>query len=298
VRSSSTLTRCKAQARQIAANANMAIQSERAPGLSDSLHSLRDNPLYHCQGVHHDRDHWPIARGGKRGRGIRVGLSRRQTLSLPGEKTHGIPRGCDPRGGRGDGASVPAVWGVLEVGGRWGIVFDRVKERSFAERMREDPSVIPECLQALARLHARIHGQPARQLGSLKSRLATNIAGIGLLGEPTKQILLGRLADMPEGDRLCHGDFHPVNVLGQNFLPMVIDWPDACCGDPAADVCRSYLLLDLHAEDIAEPYLDAYCNITNMPRASVLDWLPYVAAARLAEEVPDDWARLLEIVHA
>ena len=84
---------------------------------------------------------------------------------------------------------VPAVWGVLEVGGRWGIVFDRVKERSFAERMREDPSLIPECLLALARLHARIHSQPARQLGSLKSRLATNIAGTGLLDEPLKQIL-------------------------------------------------------------------------------------------------------------
>ena len=106
---------------------------------------------------------------------------------------------------------VPAVWGVIEVGGRWGIVYDRVKERSFAERIREDPSLIPECLQALARLHARIHDQPARQFGSLKSRLATNIAGIGLLDEPLKQSLLGRLADMPDGDRLFHGDFHPVN---------------------------------------------------------------------------------------
>jgi aminoglycoside phosphotransferase (APT) family kinase protein len=85
----------------------------------------------------------------------------------------------------------------------------------------------------LARLHTHIHGQPVRQLGNLKSRLATNIAGTGLLDEPLKQILLGRLADMPEGNRLCHGDFHPINVLGQNSLPMVIDWPDACCGDPA-----------------------------------------------------------------
>jgi aminoglycoside phosphotransferase len=193
---------------------------------------------------------------------------------------------------------VPAVWGVHEVGGRWGIVFDRINGGSFAERMREDPSVVPECLQTLARLHASIHAHPARQLGSLKSRLATNIAGTGLLDEPLKQNLLVRLADMPDGDRLCHGDFHPVNVLGQNSLPMVIDWPDACCGDPAADVCRSYLLLKLHAEDIAEPYLDAYCNITNMPRESILDWLPYVAAARLAEDVPGDFARLLEIVHA
>src|SRR5215467_6115178 len=105
---------------------------------------------------------------------------------------------------------VPAVWGVLEVGGRWGIVFDRVKERSFAERMRADPSLIPECLLVLAGLHARIHGQPARQLGSLKSRLATNIAGNGLLDEPLKQILLGRLTACLQGDRLCHGDFHPI----------------------------------------------------------------------------------------
>jgi aminoglycoside phosphotransferase (APT) family kinase protein len=187
---------------------------------------------------------------------------------------------------------------VIEVGGRWGIVFDRINEGSFAERMREDPSGIPECLQALARLHARIHSQPARQFGNLKSRLATRIADVGLLDQPPKQILLGRLADMPDGDRLCHGDFHPINVLGHNSLPMVIDWPDARCGDPAADVSRSYLLLKLHAEDIADPYLDAYCNIDNMPRASILDWLPFVAAARLAEDVPDDWPRLLEIVHA
>ena len=193
---------------------------------------------------------------------------------------------------------VPAVWGVLEVGGRWGIVFDRINEGSFAAHMKEDPSVIPECLDTLARLHARIHTHPARHFGSLKSKLATNIGGTKLLDEPLKQILLGRLADMQDGDRLCHGDFHPINVLGQNSLPMVIDWPDACRGDPAADVCRSYLLLKLHAADIAEPYLDAYCNVTNMRRASILDWLPYVAAARLAEDVPDDWARLLEIVHA
>jgi aminoglycoside phosphotransferase (APT) family kinase protein len=193
---------------------------------------------------------------------------------------------------------VPAVWGVLEVSGRWGIVFDRVGEGSFAERMREDPSVIPECLHALARLHARIHDQRAREIRNLKSNLATKIAGTGLLDEPLKQILLGRLADMPDGDCLSHGDFHPINVLGQNTRPMVIDWPDASCGDPAADVCRSYLLLKLHAEDIAEPYLDAYCSVTNMPRTKILDWLPYVAAARLAEDVPDDFPRLLEIVHA
>jgi hypothetical protein len=36
------------------------------------------------------------------------------------------------------GLPVPAVWGVQEVGGRWGIVFDRVSGASFAERMQQD----------------------------------------------------------------------------------------------------------------------------------------------------------------
>jgi aminoglycoside phosphotransferase (APT) family kinase protein len=196
------------------------------------------------------------------------------------------------------GLPVPAVWGVQEVAGRWGIVFDRISEGSFAERMREDPSAIPGCLETLVRLHARIHGHPAHQLGSLRLRLATNIARTQLLDEPRKQILLSRLAELPKGDRLCHGDFHPINVLGRTSRPMVIDWPDACCGDPSADVCRSYLLLKLHAEEIAEPYLDTYCGINNLPRARVVGWLPYVAAARLAEDVPDDFERLLEIVHS
>jgi hypothetical protein len=51
-------------------------------------------------------------------------------------------------------------------------------------------------------------------------------------------------------------------------------------------------LTNMEAVEKVEP------DINNMPRASIFDWLPYVAAARLAEDVPDDFARLLEIVHA
>jgi hypothetical protein len=205
------------------------------------------------------------------------------------------------------GIPVPAVWGVQQIGSRWGVVFDRVREASFAEQMQEDPLAVRRYVEKLAQLHTFIHSHTAPQLGSLKIRLATSIARTELLDEPRKQLLLGGLAAMPEGDRLCHGDFHPINVLGDVSRPVVIDWPDACRGDPAADVCRSYLLLKLRAEEIAEPYLEAYCRIDNAPESSrtintvtrqkTLDWLPYVAAARLAENVPDDYDRLLKIVY-
>src|SRR5215469_18102998 len=196
------------------------------------------------------------------------------------------------------GLPVPAVWGVQRIDARWGIVFDRVKHASLAERMREDPTAMLHYLETLAALQARIHAQSGSQFSSLKLRLAANIARVNVLDEPRKRVSLTRLANMPEGDRLCHGDFHPINVLGEISRPVVIDWPDACSGDPAADVCRSYLLLRLHAADIAEPYLDAYCRINNVRWEKVLDWLRCVAAARLAEDIPDECDRLREIASA
>src|SRR5215469_18872806 len=130
------------------------------------------------------------------------------------------------------GLPVPAVWGVHRIDARWGIVFDRVKHASLAERMREDPTAMLHYLETLAALQARIHAQPGSQFSSLKLRLATNIAQVNVLDEPRKRVLLTRLADMPEGDRLCHGDFHPINVLGEVSLPVVIDWPDGAGAIP------------------------------------------------------------------
>ena len=196
------------------------------------------------------------------------------------------------------GLPVSRVWSVQEVGGRWGLVFDRVKQVSFAEQMLNNPDDVPRYLECMVRLHMRIHAQRAVQFAGLNVRLVANIAATKLLDKRRKRDLLGRIADMPDGDRLCHGDFHRMNILGDVSQPVVIDWPDARRGDPAADVCRSYLLMKLHAAEIATTYLDAYCRTTGMARQVVLSWLPYVAAAKLAEEVPSELDGLLKIVNS
>jgi aminoglycoside phosphotransferase (APT) family kinase protein len=151
------------------------------------------------------------------------------------------------------GLPVPTVWSVQQIDGRWGIVFDRVNGVSFAEQMQGAAAPIPQYLEILARLHTRIHAHPANQFSSLKGWLATSISRGMPLDEPRKQILLNGLEDMPDGDRLCQGDFHPMNVLGEASQPMVIDWPNACRGDPAGDVCRSYLILKLIGGQFFEP---------------------------------------------
>ena len=93
-----------------------------------------------------------------------------------------------------------------------------------------------------------------------------------------------------------HGDFHPFNILGPPGGALVIDWLDACSGTPAADVCRSYVLMSSADIDLAASYVAAYAEVTGTTPREIFRWLPFIAAARLAEGVPDEVDALLEIV--
>ena len=117
------------------------------------------------------------------------------------------------------GLPVPAVWSVQQIDGRWGIVFDRVSGISFAEQMLADPAAIPQRLQILVRLQARIHAHVVDQFSSLKGWMTRRITRTTLLEEPQRRILLNGLREMPDGDHLCHGDFHPRNVWARRRSP-------------------------------------------------------------------------------
>ena len=55
------------------------------------------------------------------------------------------------------GLPVPRVWSVQEIGGRWGLVFDRVEQSSFAERMASNSDEIPRYVECMVRLHMAVH---------------------------------------------------------------------------------------------------------------------------------------------
>lgn len=185
------------------------------------------------------------------------------------------------------GLPVPLVHGVGLYLGRWGVVMDRVVAPAETDE--------PVGAIALAQLHTLIHAHQAKALPSLKERLSARIHSVDELDQATRTVLTARLEALPSGDRLCHGDFHPWNVLGSASRPIVIDWLDATCGSPEADVCRSYLLAQGHYPELAENYLSAYCEKSNIDRESILAWLPVLAAARLAENVPNERPRLMQL---
>jgi hypothetical protein len=190
------------------------------------------------------------------------------------------------------GLPVPSAHAVGQVDGRWGIAMTRAEGPPLADAIHS-PDQLPACLERMARLQIAIHSRPGTHLGSLKARLAANIGRAGMLGEALQRRLLEGLAALPEGDRLCHGDFHPWNILGPPGREVVVDWLDACTGDPAADVCRTHVLIRPVAPDLADAYVEVYAAAANESKDRILAWLPFVAAARLAEGVPDETAGLM-----
>jgi len=191
------------------------------------------------------------------------------------------------------GVPAPRVFGVEEHERRWGLLMEWVAGTVWAEAMLAGDAEAEMHLAAMARLHTGIHARTVPALATQKARLTNHIGRTPLLAEPLRKRLLDGLAGQPEGDRLCHGDFHPWNILGELDSPMVIDWLDASLGVPAADACRSYVLMAKARPQLAEAYAEAYAAAAGIARSEIDGWLPFVAAARLAEGVPDETEALV-----
>jgi aminoglycoside phosphotransferase (APT) family kinase protein len=194
------------------------------------------------------------------------------------------------------GLPVPSAMGVQRIDGRWAIVMSRVEGPSFADRMLAHPADMPACLSAMASLHARIHACEVVFFGTMKARLAANIRRVTMLDEGRRSALLAELAGLPDGDQLCHGDFHPWNLLGPVDRASIIDWTSASKGSPAADVCRSYVLMRPSMPALAEAYVETYAHASGASVEEILKWLPVVAAARLAEGVANEVDGLVAMV--
>lgn len=153
------------------------------------------------------------------------------------------------------GVPTPAVYREVEHDGRRGVVFERVRGTTLADDLLAHPWRVVGWARRFADLHRRIHAATPgdRETGSgdsvtdvprLKPRLRGRIEAVDLPSSTCRRAL-DVLDALPDGETLCHGDFHPENALvGEGGLT-IIDWLDATTGHPAADVARTSLLLHL-----------------------------------------------------
>ncbi len=203
------------------------------------------------------------------------------------------------------GISVPEVGDIVSVDGRPGLVLEHIRGVTMMSRIESDVSRAGCFARQLAEIHVAISSVVAdSRLPEQSAVLHTKIARCESLTEPGRQKALASLTQMPRGNRLCHGDFHPGNVILSGDGPVVIDWIDASRGNPVADLARSSILFMGHIaitpcssavrcamELFHSTYRDIYMRRTNIDRGEYATWLPIVATARLSEGIPEfrDW---------
>ena len=141
------------------------------------------------------------------------------------------------------GVPTPAVGEIVEVNGRYGMVFERVDGPSMAAQLATHPWQLGRLAWQSAELQVAIHACKAPELMSLKDETRWEVNRTAALDAGVKEVVLRRLERLPDGDSLYHGDFHPNNVMMSPRGPLVIDWQCGRRGDPLADVARTWLLM-------------------------------------------------------
>jgi aminoglycoside phosphotransferase (APT) family kinase protein len=173
----------------------------------------------------------------------------------------------------------PRVYGVETFQNRPVLLMDHVKGVSLNDIAIKNPEKTDECIGKVVELQALMHKSFSNDFRPLKMVLNGNIIASPGLSQEEKEQLISKLSKLPDGDALCHGDFHGGNILfdGKNYS--IIDWAEVACGAPAADACRSYLDYIMGEMKYAEIYLDKYSALTGRSKEEVLAWLPVVAGS-------------------
>lgn len=207
----------------------------------------------------------------------------------------------------------PKMLEQVEIEKRVGLVFERVDGPSLLKIVNKQPLRLVELGRKLAEAHSDIHRENGEGLEPMRQRLEWMINHAEDLPADLREVALEKLAALPDGSALCHGDLHMDQVLLSANGLVVIDWNNATQGDPAADVARSVLMLTVSEPPDADPmqlffmrrlrgiarraYLKRYLKLNpGVSRASVQDWLIPIAAARLRDDVPGEAPHLVRLL--
>jgi hypothetical protein len=168
--------------------------------------------------------------------------------------------------------------------------------------MPQKPWTIFRYARRMAALHAEMHANSLKlDIPDQRQRLVQKLHGAQALPGELRAKALAALETLPDGAAICHGDFHPGNVLAMPQGEVVIDWIDATRGNPLADVARASILAlgagaTTQTRNVIEKlmvrlfhavYLRHYFALRPGGREEYGRWLPIVAAARLSENIPE-----------
>lgn len=199
---------------------------------------------------------------------------------------------------------VPKVYKLIEIDNRSGLIYERINGITMMKVIASKPWRVKKEAQRLAELHKSIQQKVDFELPNCKTRLKDNISKTELLQDDVKTRLYEYIDELEEDNILCHGDFHPDNVLITKNGEIIIDWMTATQGNPLADIARTSVMFKFGVVPVKMyiekqiinfirnkfylEYIKHYINLTGVKIEQIEQWELPVAAARLTEWLPQN----------
>ena len=144
------------------------------------------------------------------------------------------------------GIPAPRIGEALSLGGREGTIMERIDGENLLDLVGRKPWFMTREAWETGKIHAKLNALPAPEgIATVHERVREWIGNVEVpphlaaLAEETLEGLEG-------GDRFCHSDFHPGNILlERGGRRVVIDWGFCASGPAESDVARTVALLRL-----------------------------------------------------
>lgn len=178
------------------------------------------------------------------------------------------------------GLPVPKAFGLFGHDGRTGILYERIYGTTLLEKIAQGED-LEEAFRLFIRIQEEFLAVRTPEFVPYKEWLLRS-----LKGKPVEGGLPDMIRALPDGDFVCHGDFHPGNIMIKpDGTPVVIDFMNVCRGCREYDIARTYYLLKAFNWkcQTARPAPDLYLELLNLPYKEIEPWVRMVSEYRKYE---------------
>ncbi len=214
-------------------------------------------------------------------------------------------------------SNAPKLHGKLCYKGRTGLLYEMAAGNILRKEIEDKPFQIAKIAKCMAKLHLRVHQKSTAgwtDIPAQNDRLIPLIKkSRPTLGKKV-DLVIDYLETLPKNELLCHGDFHPDNII-KGKKAYIIDWTNAYSGHPLSDVARTVIILKspyvpsdsslliktftMTLKNLLNNiYLKHYFSDSEYNREDVNRYVLPLACARLCEQLPYEKKWLINLIES
>ncbi len=139
---------------------------------------------------------------------------------------------------------VPKIYEYSQIDGKAAVVMQKIHGGTMLGSLTKHPLGAVRQIKRMARMQAAVSEiEVSEPFRTIQGNVNYFVKQPPILEEKLMDFILDLFSELPKGNQLCHGDFHPGNILTQDGTDYIIDWSGAYRSSYLSDVAHTYLLL-------------------------------------------------------